>query len=48
MYKILSKVLSIRLKSVLYKVIDQKQYAFIEVRGLMDSVLVANEMIVSL
>ena len=43
MYKILSKILSLRLKRVLNKVIDFRQYAFLEGRELLDSVLVANE-----
>jgi len=41
-YKIVSKILS-RFKRVLNKVIDLKQSAFLEGRGLLDSVLVANE-----
>ena len=43
MYKIISKILSLRLKRVLNKVIDPRQSAFLEGRGLLDSVLVANE-----
>ena len=43
MYKIVSKILSSRLKMVLDKVIDLRQSAFLEGRGLLDSVLVANE-----
>jgi len=42
-YKIISKILSSRLKRVLNKVIDPRQSAFLEGRGLLDSVLVANE-----
>jgi len=42
-YKIVSKILSSRLKMVLDKVIDPRQSAFLEGRGLLDSVLVANE-----
>jgi len=42
-YKIISKILSLRLKRVLNKVIDPRQSAFLEGRGLLDSVLVANE-----
>jgi len=45
MYKIISKVLSLRLKKVIDKVIDVKQSAFREGRGLLDSVLVANEVL---
>jgi len=42
MYKIISKLLSIRLKTVLSKIIYQSQDAFLEGRGMLDSVLVAN------
>ena len=42
-YKIISKILSSRLKRVLNKVIDPRKSAFLEGRGLLDSVLVANE-----
>jgi len=42
-YKIISKVLANRIKNVLPKVIDSSQYAFIKGRGLMDNILVANE-----
>jgi len=44
-YKIISKSLYLRLKSVLHKVIDQTQSAFLEGRGLLDSFVVANETI---
>ena len=42
MYKIFSKILSNRIIKVLNKVIDYRQSTFLEGRGLMDSVLVAN------
>jgi len=43
LYKIISKALSLRLKKVINKVINIRQSAFLEGRGLLDSVLVANE-----
>jgi len=42
-YKILSKVLANRLKKILPSVIDMNQSTFLEGRGLLDSILVANE-----
>ena len=45
LYKIIFKALSLRLKKVISKVIDVKQSTFLEGRGLMDSVLVANEVL---
>jgi len=42
-YKIVSKILCSRLKRVLDKVIDPGKSAFLEGRGLLDSVVVANE-----
>ena len=44
-YKILSKVLANRLRKVLPSVIDVNQFAFLEGRGLLDNVLVANEIV---
>jgi len=38
----MAKILSLRLKKVLHKVINGRQFAFLESRGLMDGVLVAN------
>jgi len=43
LYKIISKAFSLRLKKVIGKIIDARQSAFLKGRGLMDSVLVANE-----
>ena len=45
MYKVISKVLAGRIKKVLPALIDGSQSAFIEGRGLTDSVLLANEVI---
>jgi len=45
MYKIISKVLAERVKKVLPMVIDDCQSAFLKNRGILDSVLMANEVI---
>ena len=45
MYKIISKVLSCRIKKVLPSVIDESQSAFLKDIGILDSVLIANEVV---
>ena len=45
MHKIISKILANRLKSMLPKIIDCSQSAFIKGRGLLDSIMVANEVV---
>jgi len=44
-YKVISKVLTRRLKKVLPSIIDESQSTFIKDRGLVDSVLLANEVV---
>ena len=44
-YKVLAKILANRLKAVLHNVIDKNQSAFLRGRGLLDSVITANETI---
>ena len=44
-YNIISKILSKRMQKVLHKIIDQKQFTFIENRGLLDSVVLVNEVV---
>ena len=48
LYKIISKVLVERIKKVLPMVIDDCQSAFLKNRGILDSVLMANEVIVDI
>ena len=45
LYKVISKVLGERIKKVLPTVIDDCQSAFLKNRGILDSVLMANEVI---
>jgi len=45
LYKIIAKILSNRLDLVLPSIIYRNQFAFIEGKGLLDSVIVANEVI---
>ena len=45
MYKIFSKVLTERLKKVMYKHVGSQQLAFIKGRQIMDVVLIANEVV---
>ena len=44
-YKIITKVLAVRMKEVLSLVIDENQYAFLSNKGMLDSVLMANEVV---
>lgn len=45
LYKIILKVLSYRIKSVLPSVINESQSAFLMDRGMLDNVLMANEVV---
>ena len=44
-YKLLSKVLTERLKKVVDKLVDAQQMAFIKNRQIMDAILIANELV---
>ncbi|XP_071709115.1 uncharacterized protein [Rutidosis leptorrhynchoides] len=44
-YKIIAKVLSCRLRGVIYKLVGVEQTAYIKGRSILDSILVANELI---
>ena len=44
-YKVISKVLTNRMKMVMDKIIDNSQLAFIEGIGLLDSIIVAKEVV---
>ena len=45
LYKIISKVLSSRVKCVLPSVIDESQSTFLKDRGMLYNILMANEMV---
>ena len=45
LYKIIAKVLSCRIKNVLPSVIDENQSVFLKEKEMLDSVLVANEVV---
>jgi len=45
LYKIVYNIMPLRLKKVLHRVIDGRQSTFLEGRGLMNNVLVANKIL---
>jgi len=45
LYKIIAKILSKRLQKVMNKLIDEKKNAIIQGRGILDSIVVANEVL---
>ena len=44
-YKVISKVLSKRMKVILEGIIDERQCAFVGGRNMLDGVLIANEVV---